>query len=131
MTEYLTTWTDYQFPSGQEFSLAVCSYSGKVRHMIIGKDFLRRTMIKSVDIDDCHCTSGDHCLDRTCKFNTTQSEHMAHMLDMWTDEKLDEESAKIWGTNSTVEALVRFAEKMNESIPGDTNVSSRENHETD
>ena len=131
MTEYFTRWADYQFPSGQEFSVAVCSYSGKIRHMIIGKDFLRRTMIKSVDIDDDHCTSGAHCLDRTCKFNNTKSEHLAHMLDMWTDEKLDEETAKIWGTNSAVEALVRFAGKMNESIHADTHVNPLKNHEID
>ena len=131
MTEYETRWIDSQLPSGQDFSMAVCSYSGKIRHMIIGKDFLRRTMIKSVDIDDCHCTSGAHCLDTTCKFNTTQREHMAHMLDMWTDEKLDEETAKIWGTDSAVDALVHFAEKMNESIPADLNSGSGGNNGAD
>lgn len=128
MAKYETTWLDYQFPGGRDYSLAVCSYSGRIRHMIIGKDFLRRTMITSVEVNDSFCTAGAHCLDKKCKFNTTEREHMAHMLDMWEDEELDEDTAKIWGTSSTVNALVMFAEKMNGVVsedmaknPGDDN----------
>jgi hypothetical protein len=44
---------------------------------------------------------------------------------------LDEETAKIWGTDSAVDALVHFAEKMNESIPADLNSGSGGNNGAD
>jgi hypothetical protein len=117
MTEYATTWIDYKLPSGQEFSVAVCGYSGRIRHMIIGKDPIRRMIVKSVQVEGSYCTSGAHCLDTRCSMNSTGPEHMAHMLDMPQDEPLDEEGSGVWETESTVEALVRFADKMNDSIP--------------
>ncbi len=117
MTEYPTTWLDYKLPSGQDFSVAVCSYSGRIRHMVIGKDPIRRMIVKSVQVEGGSCSSGTHCLDTHCPMNSTGNEHMAHMLDMPQDEPLDEDGAGLWGTGSMVEALIRFADKMNDSVP--------------
>ena len=39
------------------------------------------------------------------------------MLDMSADEPTDEKGSEIWGTGSTVEALVKFAEKVSDELP--------------
>jgi len=39
------------------------------------------------------------------------------MLDMYEDETLDAKTSELWGTESTIEGLVKFAEKMNQSLP--------------
>jgi hypothetical protein len=119
MARYATTWIDYRLPTGQDFAVAVCGYSGKVRHMTFGQDPLRRMFIKFVDVEGEKCQTADHCLATDCPFNHTESEHLAHMLDMAADEPTDEQSAEVWGTGSTVEALVKFAKKVSDELPED------------
>lgn len=53
----------------------------------------------------------------SCPLNKTEPGHVAHMLDMWDDEPLDEETAKAFGTRTAIEYLVKFAEQMNEVLP--------------
>ena len=117
MAKYNTTWLDYKLPTGYEFAVAVCGYSGKIRHMILEEDPLRRQLITSVEVTGKICRASEHCLARSCPLNKTNPEHMAHMLDMWVDEPLDGDVSEIWKTGSTVEALVQFADKMNEAVP--------------
>ena len=117
MAKYPTTWLDYRLPTGQEFAVAVCGYSGKIRHMTLEKDDLRRQMITSVEVDEENCRSSEHCLALKCPLNKTEPEHLAHMLDMWTDEPLDNEASEIWETESTVDAMVKFADAANDSLP--------------
>ena len=117
MARYITTWLDYTLPAGEDFSIAVCGYSGKIRHMIIGEDTLRKQMIIFTDTTLKTCSSAEHCLVLSCPLNQSKPEHLAHMLDMWTDEPLDEELVGIWNTSSSVDALVKFADKMNEAVP--------------
>jgi len=119
MPRYATTWLDYRLPTGQEFGVAVCGYSGKVRHMAIGADPLRHMFVKFVDVEGERCQTGEHCLALDCPLNHTKPEHLAHMLDMQADEPVDEKDSEIWGTGSTVDALVKFANKMNEVVPED------------
>lgn len=76
--------------------------------------YLRST---SVDVTDSKCQASKHCLALSCPLNKTEPMHLAHMLEMSSDEPLDEETAGIFGTKSSVEALVKFADKMNEIIP--------------
>jgi len=117
MPRYTTNWADYRLSSGQEFGVAVCGYSGKVRHMTIGPDPLRRSSIKFVDVDNSECASAEHCLAVSCSLNRTQPTSIAHMLDMPTDEATDEETGKIWGTDSTVDAMVKLTEKITDILP--------------
>ena len=117
MPRYATDWVDYKLPTGQEFGVAVCGYSGKIRHMTIGPDPMRRMFVKFVDVDGEYCQTAEHCLALSCPLNHTKGEHLAHMLDMRADEQVGAENAELWGTGSTVDALVKFADKMNESIP--------------
>ena len=62
MQKYLTRWLDYKLPTGQEFSVAVCGYSGKVRHMYLGNDPVRRMIAQHVYAEEGFCQIGDHCL---------------------------------------------------------------------
>src|SRR4030065_1386572 len=105
MAQYPTTWVDYQLPTGQEFSGAVCGYRGKIRHLFLGDDFVRRNFVRNVDVNRQNCSSGQHCLALDCPLNSTQHEHLCHMLDMPKDEQVDSETAKAWGTESTVDSL--------------------------
>ncbi len=117
MSRYVTQWLDYKLPTGQDFAVAVCGYSGKVRHMYIGDDPVRRMMVRHIDVVDEFCQTGDHCLALECPLNRAEQEHLLHMLDMNEDEPLDPEVAQQWGTGSTLESMVRFAQKMNEFLP--------------
>ncbi len=117
MPKYQVTWVDYNLPTGQEFSVAVCGRTGRIRHMYIGKDDVRRLLINQVEVEGENCDAAEHCLDMECPLNKTEGIHLAHMLDMPKDEELDEETAGIWGTASTVEGLVEFARRMNDSLP--------------
>ena len=117
MTRYVTTWLDYKLPQGQEFSVAVCGYSGKVRHMTFGEDPIRRMFVKFEDVDANFCQTGEHCLALDCPLNHTEPKHLAHMLDMAADEPTDKEGSEVWGTSSTVEALVKFAKKVSDELP--------------
>jgi hypothetical protein len=117
MPKYPTNWVDYRLPTGQEFSVAVCGYAGKVRHMYIGNDPVRRAFIHSIYVDDESCQTAAHCLALDCPLNRSEPEHLLHMLDMNEDEMLDPETAKEWGTASTLESFLKFAQKVNELLP--------------
>jgi hypothetical protein len=125
MPRYPTTWVDYRLPTGQEFAVGVCGYTGRVRHMIVGTDPIRRMFIRYVNVEGKNCDAAQHCLDMSCPLNKTSREHLTHMLDMPEDEQMDTETSKLWGTESTVEGLVKFAEKMNEALPEELRKSIR------
>jgi hypothetical protein len=117
MPKYSTNWVDYRLSAGQEFAVAVCGYSAKVRHMYIGNDPVRRMFIHHVIVDDGFCQTGDHCLAMECPLNRSEPEHLLHMLDMNEDEALDVEAAEQWGSQSTLDGFLKFARKMNELLP--------------
>ncbi|MDO8716226.1 MAG: hypothetical protein Q7J73_05400 [Dehalococcoidales bacterium] len=117
MSEYQLTVLDYRLPDGQPFTVTVCGYNGKVRHMSIGTDAMRHLRGTSVDVTESKCQASKHCLALSCPLNKTEPMHLAHLLEMPADESLDEETASICGTKSSVDALVKFADKMSEIIP--------------
>jgi hypothetical protein len=117
MPRYLTQWVDYKLPEGEEFSVAVCGFSGRVRHLYIGNDSVRRSLVKYVFIEEGFCQNGDHCLALTCPLNRAEREHLLHMLDMQEDEILDPEAAGQWGTESALDGFLKFAQKISESLP--------------
>jgi hypothetical protein len=117
MAKYNTNWIDYRLPTGQEFAVAVCGYTGKVRHMYLGDDPVRRMLIQHVQIEDDYCQTGDHCLALDCPLNRAEREHLLHMLDMNEDEVLDGEAREQWGTGSTLECFLKFAQRMTEFLP--------------
>lgn len=119
MPKYITNWIDYQLPTGQDFSVAVCGYSGKVRHMYLGHDPVRRTFVRHVYVEDAACQTAEHCLALDCPLNRSEPEHLLHMLDMTEDEPIDAESAEQWGTASTLQCFLRFAHKISEMLPED------------
>ncbi len=117
MPKYPTNWVDYHLPAGQEFAVAVCGYTGKIRHMYIGKDPVRRMFIHHVEVEEEFCRTGDHCLALDCPLNRSEPEHLLHMLDMNEDEALDGEAAEQWGTESTLDSFLKFSRKMTELLP--------------
>ena len=119
MPNYKTTWLDGELPTGRQFAVAVCGYSGKVRHMTIGDDPMRRALVRFETVEDGRCNTAEHCLATDCALNRTQREHALHMLDMYYDEKLDTETAEAWDTVSVVDGLLRFAQKLNEDLPAE------------
>ncbi|MBN1277156.1 MAG: hypothetical protein JXA35_06660 [Deltaproteobacteria bacterium] len=119
MQKYLTNWIDYKLPTGQEFSVAVCGYSGKVRHLYLGNDPVRRMIAQHVYVEEGFCQTGNHCLALDCPLNRAEQEHLLHMLDMTEDEAMDSEAAEQWGTGSTLNGFILFARKITESLPDD------------
>ena len=117
MPKYPITWLDYSLPTGRQFAIAVCGSSGMICHMFLGNDVLRRTFIRQVNIEGQNCSGGQHCLAFDCPLNHTTKEHISHMLDMHEDETLDAETAKIWGTESVADSLVKFVEAVSKQIP--------------
>ena len=117
MPKYSTNWLDYRLPTGQEFAVAVCGYTGKVCHMYLGNDDLRRMIVRHVILENGYCQTGEHCLAVDCALNRSTQEHLLHMLDMNEDEAMDPEAAEQWGTNSTLECFLKFAQKMNDLLP--------------
>lgn len=117
MPKYPLTCLDYQLQDGQPFTVTVCGYSGKVKYMVIGPDTTRHLRPSSVDITGGKCEAGMHCLALNCPLNRTEPLHLGHILEMWSDEPLDEETARMCGTKSAVDLLVKFADKMNEVLP--------------
>jgi hypothetical protein len=117
MPKYSTRWVDYRLPTGQEFAVAICGYAAKVRHMYIGNDPLRRTFIQNVYVENESCQAAEHCLALDCPLNRSEEEHLLHMLDMNEDEPLDPEAAQQWGTTSTLQCFLKFAQKMTELLP--------------
>lgn len=116
MPKYKTKWLDYRLPSGQDYAVAVCGYSGRIRHMTFGKDDVRRMSVVSETVEQ-ECNVAKHCLALDCPLNRTEREHILHMLDMYEDETLDEETSRQWKTESALEGLIKFVEKMDEAIP--------------
>ena len=125
MSKYSITWTDYRLPTGKEFSVAICEKTGRICHMFIGKDPIRRSFIREVDIEGENCNASEHCLALDCELNKTPKEHLMHMLDMHEDEDLDEETAKIWGTESTIDSLLLFVKQV-ETMIAEGKVTSEE-----
>jgi hypothetical protein len=119
MSKYATKWIDYSLPEGEEFSLAVCGYSGMIRNMYIGTDPVRRMLTRYVYVEDGFCSSGDHCFALDCPLNRSEKEHLLHMMDMTEDENLDPDTARQWGTESTLDGFILFARKIRESLPDD------------
>jgi hypothetical protein len=117
MPKYATNWVDYSLPTGQTFAVAVCGYTGKVRHMYIGNDPVRRMFIHNIFVGEDSCQTAEHCLALDCPLNRAEQEHLLHMLDMNEDEPLDAEAAKQWGTESTLQGFLRFAQKVTEQLP--------------
>jgi hypothetical protein len=85
--------------------------------MFIGDDALRRMMIRHVYVEDGECQAGRHCLALDCPLNTSEKEHLLHMLDMGEDEAIDPDTAERLGTQSSLEAMLLFAKRMNEALP--------------
>jgi hypothetical protein len=117
MPKYPTKWIDYRLPTGQEFAVAVCGYAGKVRHMYIGRDPVRRMLINDIYVEDESCQLAAHCLALDCPLNKAENEHLLHMLDMNEDEPLDSETAAQWGTDSTLNSFLIFAGKITQQLP--------------
>ena len=124
MATYDTTWKDFKLPTGQVFAMAVCGYSGLVRHMTLGDDPMRRMFVKNVEVEGKSCSSGDHCLALECPLNHTEREHLAHMLDMNQDEPVDEETARLWGKNTAVDCLVEMARRFSASLAAERQAAS-------
>ncbi len=93
--------------------------------MFIGKDPIRRSFIREVDIEGENCNASEHCLALDCELNKTPKEHLMHMLDMHEDEDLDEETAKIWGTESTIDSFLLFVKQV-ETMIAEGKVTSEE-----
>ena len=125
MPKYPITWMDYRLPTGREFSVAICGNTSKICHMFLGQDFVRRSFIRELDVEGQNCSAGQHCLSLDCTLNKTPREHLMHMLDMYEDEALDEETAKIWGTESTVDSLLKFVKQV-ESMIAEGKVTTEE-----
>ncbi len=125
MAKYETVWIDSKLETGNEYTVGVCTYARKVRHLIIGKDPFKRMILKSVNIEGEACSSAGHCLALSCPLNRTPREHLGHLLDMPADEQLDEATAEVWGTESTIDGLMKFIDKVNESLPEDLNKSEQ------
>jgi hypothetical protein len=117
MPKYPTNWVDYRLPTGQDFAVAVCGFSGKVRHMYIGNDPVRRAFIHHVYVDGESCHAAAHCLALDCPLNKSEEEHLLHMLDMNEDELLDPEAAAQWETQSTLQSFLKLARKIGEQLP--------------
>ncbi len=125
MPKHPITWMDYRLPTGRKFSVAICGNTEKICHMFLGEDVIRRSFIRELNIEGQNCSAGQHCLALDCTLNKTQKEHLMHMLDMYEDEALDEETAKIWGTDSTVDSLLKFVKQV-ESMIAEGKVTTEE-----
>ena len=126
MPEYPTKWLDYRLPTGKEFAVAVCGYSGRIRHMTLGTDPIRRKLISQVNVDGENCSAGQHCLDLECQLNKTPYEHLAHMLDMPEDEPVDTEIGELWGKESTVECFLELIRRMNRELAQNAEVEKND-----
>lgn len=115
--KYPITSLECYHENGEEFTVDVCGYSGKVRHLILGPDALPYMRRHEVDVTDGYCEADQHCLASSCPLNHTPREHLSHMLEMWADEPLDEVDAKLCDTGSTIDALVKFADRLNAIVP--------------
>ena len=120
--EFDTTWRELNLSGDQKYSIGICAYTNKVRHMIIGEDVLRESMITKVFLSDDEktCLVGNHCLAMDCPLNTTEKEHVIHMLDMNEDSPVDE-TAKIWGADTVVGCYLALAKRLSEELAVESN----------
>jgi hypothetical protein len=125
MPKHTITWTDYRLPTGREFSVAICGNTGRICHMFLGKDAIRRSFIRELEVEGEYCSAGGHCLALDCQLNKTPRDHLMHMLDMHEDEVLDEETAKVWGSESTIDSLLKFVQQV-ESMIAEGKVTTEE-----
>ena len=116
MPEYAITWIDYRLSTGKEFSVAICSNEGRICHIYLKGDIDRRSSIQQVNIEGQDCNRSHHCLAQDCTLNKTPKNVVLQMLGMNEDEALDEETAKIWGTESTVDGLLKFIRKVESKL---------------
>jgi hypothetical protein len=121
--EFDTTWRELTLPGNQNYSIGICAYTNKVRHMIIGNDVLRESMIRKVVLSDDEktCLVGNHCLAMDCPLNNTEQEHVIHMLDMNEDSPVDEDTARIWGADTVSGCYVALAKRLSEEIAFEKN----------
>ena len=117
MERYKLNWVNCRLPSGRDFSVAVCGYAGKVCYMILGTDTAAQLMISQACLDDGRCDRAEHCLAFACELNRTEPVHAMHMMEMFQDEAADEETARLWGTESVLQGLLDFSIKMNDVLP--------------
>jgi len=125
MPKFPITWNDYRLPTGRQFSVAICGNTGKICHMFLGQDFVRRSLIRELVVDEQNCSAGEHCLALDCTLNTTPKDHLMHMLDMYEDEALDEQTAKVWGSESTLDSMLKFVKQV-ESMIAEGKVTTEE-----
>jgi hypothetical protein len=85
--------------------------------MTLGIDTFVRNLVCQACIEKGQCQSAEHCLAISCELNRTERGHAMHMLEMFQDEKTDEETAELWGTVSAIESLINFSQKMNDILP--------------
>ena len=116
MPTYPIEWKGYRLPGGSEFTVAICGNTGRICKMYLGSSDLSRSYLRQVKVQGQDCISGEYCLDLDCPFNKTSRENLVRMLDMPDDEVLDEETAKLWGTDSMVDGLVKFVERLNREM---------------
>ncbi len=116
MIEYPITWMDYRLSTGKEFSIAVCGNEGRICQIFFRGDVDRRSSIGQVNIKEQYCDHGSRCLALDCPFNKTPKNIVTQMFGMNEDEALDKETAKILGTDSTVEGLIKFVKKVESSV---------------
>ena len=115
MPKYPITWLDYHLPSGKEFSVAVCGNEGRVCQLFLKGDIDHRSSIYQVDIEEQSCNRSHHCLALDCLLNNTSKNVLTQMLGLADDETLDKKTAKLFGTQSTVEGLIKFIKKIESS----------------
>jgi hypothetical protein len=124
MTTYLINWKDYCLPTGEKFAVAICGYTGKVRHLLIEYDPMRNMYVQEVEIDNKSCSSSSHCISVDCPLNHAPKDHLMHMLGMYKDEPVDEETAKIWGKNTSLDIMIEMARRISESLALEKNTEN-------
>ena len=117
MEVYKLNWVNCRMPSGKDFAVAVCGYSAKVCYLVLGADTASQILISQARIDQGRCDRAGHCLAFGCDLNRTEPVHAMHMMEMFQDESADEETARLWGTDSVLEGLLDFSLKMNDILP--------------
>jgi hypothetical protein len=116
MPEYPVTWMDYRLSTGSEFSVAICANEGRVCDMFLKGDVDRRSSAHQVNVEGQECSRSHRCLALDCSLNKTPKNVVIQMLGMNEDEALDEETAKIWGTDSTVDGLIKFIKNVESKL---------------
>jgi len=116
MPIYPIEWKGYSLPGGSEFTVAICGNTGRICKLYLGSSDLSHSHLHQVKVQGQNCVSGEYCLDLDCPFNRTSRENLVRILDMPEDESLDEETARLWGTDSVAEGLLKFVGKLNQEM---------------